>query len=100
MVLGGVNDRRHGGLCLDRAVGRGCACGLPDIYTFGGGVVIPQNMLVSVTGCPYDYGLYPNDLSQSNVVSRLLMNGHIDDTAMTISRGAVLGVGTNSVKIS
>lgn len=77
----------------------GHACGLSDIYIANGGMSVPPNMSVSVTGCPSDYGLYPSNLTQADVISRLLMYGISLDIAVTIPRGTVFGVGKSSPSV-
>ena len=68
----------------------GHACGLSDIYDFWDGM--------SVTGMPqkayftHDWGWYPENVTQAQIVQRLLMYGYDIETKGDISRGDVYGV--------
>ena len=70
----------------------GHACGLCDIYDFADGM--------SVTGMPqkayftHDWGWYPENVTQAQIVRRLLMYGYNTDSTHKgdISRGDVYGV--------
>ena len=68
----------------------GHACGLNDIYDFVDGM--------SVTGMPqkvyftHDWGWYPENVTQAQIVQRLLMYGYDTETKGDISRGDVYGV--------
>ena len=89
IVVGeGVNDTT-----LAHEIGH--ACGLEDIYISH----VPDTDLV-VMGMPeknrftHDWGWYPENTTQSNVIERLLMYGYNTDSAhkCDISRGDVYGL--------
>ncbi len=82
-----------GGITTDTVLAHeiGHACGLCDIYDFGNGM--------SVTGMPqkayftHDWGWYPENVTQAQIVQRLLMYGYSMDSTYKgdLSRGDVYG---------
>ena len=73
----------------------GHACGLADIYD-----TYPRETNLAVTGMPqkvyftHDWGWYPENVTQAQLVQRLLMYGYNTDSAHKgdISRGDVYGL--------
>lgn len=70
----------------------GHACGLPDIYLshsgFSGSVDGPPTQ----ERLPDDWGMYPPQTTQADIVRRLLMYGSRSNTKIAFSRGDIYGV--------
>ena len=70
----------------------GHACGLDDIYESHSGTSLTVSGPPDKLRFTHDWGWYPENLTQADIVSKLLMYGYSSNTKGDISRGDVYGL--------
>lgn len=93
--LGVVVGRRANSTTLAHEIGH--ACGLDDIYEAHVGTSLVVTGLPSKERIPDDWGWYPERVTQTTVVRRLLMYGYNTTDKADISRGDVFGLGYTNI---